>query len=189
MQQYTTFFKKSFLILLFLLSLAGGIGSYNYLLSQHTDIVSYQPQTDREFILNLFKENWYWLVSEYSTDFSAEYMLDNRASSKDPFNKNNLTIKVYHVDHKPVGFVAYYKKTFFKGFILFLAVDEQCRKIGCATKLLSYAIKDLFNRGCSVIELITRVSNISAQSLYHKLGFKEFWRDEDFVRFELSRHN
>ncbi|MFA6066613.1 MAG: GNAT family N-acetyltransferase [Candidatus Babeliaceae bacterium] len=163
------------------------IGNYYYTHTAHDGICTYNPTSDRAFILQLFKKNWHWLVSEYSTDFSAEYMLDNKASSQSPEHNNNLSLMVYRVDNKPVGFTAYYQKSFYMGFILFLVVDEEHRKSGYASKLLDYGIQDLFNRGCTVIQLITRVSNIRAQSLYKKHGFVEIWRDEEFVRFEKTR--
>lgn len=159
-------------------------GASYYLFSAQEGIYDYNPTTDRAFILDLFKTNWYWLVSEHSVDFSAEYALDNRASSQGETYKNNLTIKVYRVHNKPVGFVAYYKKTFYKGYILFLAIDETQRAQGYGKKLLEYALDGLKKQGSMVAELITRTNNLKAQSLYKKLGFQEFWRNEGFVRFE-----
>lgn len=148
------------------------------------NIRDYNPKDDREFILKLFKNNWYWLVSEYSTDFSAQYMLDNKSSSKESKNTGNLTIKMYYEDSKPVGFIAYYMKELFVGYILFIAIDEQSRGKGSARKLLEYAINDLKNRQALSIQLVTRVSNLRGQKLYTGMGFKQIWTDGEFVRFE-----
>ena len=160
------------------------LGYYHISHNKATGICPYNPSQDRTFILQLFKDNWHWLVSEYSTDFSPEYMLDNKASSKSPEHKNNLTIMMYHVNNKPVGFTAYYPKSFFMAQLLFIAVADTHRGCGYASHLLDYAIKDIFNHGYGVIQLITRVSNLKAQSLYKKKGFVEIWRDDGFIKFE-----
>src|SRR5918994_5686929 len=120
--------KKYCIIFVFLLTI--GISSL-YWWSQPllctNAIYAYLPQKDRAFILDLFQKNWYWLVSEYSTDFSAEYMLDNKASSRNPSDVGNLSIFVYR-DSEPRGFVAWYKESMFSGRILFLAVDQKYRQ-------------------------------------------------------------
>lgn len=149
-------------------------------------IKDYSPQKDREFILDLFKKNWYWLVSEYSLDFSPEYMLDNKASDKEPIHKGNLTIKMAYENNKPVGFIAYYMKELYVGFVLFIAVDETSRGKGFARSLLDYAINDLKNKGASIIRLITRTSNLRGQKLYTGMGFKQVWTDGQFVKFEKN---
>jgi len=182
--------KKKLLSLLvsglILVSIVLGVTYYSYA-QRCNGIKEYNPAYDRHFILDIFKKDWHWLVSEYSTDFSPEYMLDNKASSRDFEHVGNLNIKVYRLNCKPIGFTAYYLKSFYLGFILFLSVEEQYRRSGYAFKLIDYAVTDLFNQGCSAIQLITRVSNVKAQSLYKKAGFKEIWRDHEFVRFEKTK--
>jgi ribosomal-protein-alanine N-acetyltransferase len=151
-----------------------------------TYIYPYNAQTDRSFVLDLFKNNWYWLVSEYSPDFSAEYMLDNKASSKKLEDKGNLFLYIYRNPH-PQGFLAYYiKNILFKkvGFVLFLVVDQQQRQRGIGSCLLQFALEDLKKRGCSHAQLITRVSNHAAQKTYLKHGFYIIWHDAEFVRFQ-----
>lgn len=146
-------------------------------------ITNYEPARDRQFLLDLFKKNFYWLVAD--EHYNAEYMLDNRASMQyGP--AGDLTIKVYLVDNKPIGFVAYHKLSFYKGRVLFLAVDEAHRKKGYAEKLLRYALKALKDDGSAIIQISTRTDNIRAQSLYRKISGKEVWRDESFVRFEVQ---
>lgn len=163
------------------LSLAA-IGTY-FWFAPCEGIVDYSPSRDRAFILQIFKENWDWLIS--SPDYSVEHMLDTRSSSKDLENIGNLTIKVYCEAGNPKAFTAYYKKAFYKGQVLFVATPESERRKGYAEKLLRYAIEDLKKKGSTVIQLVTRVTNERAQNLYKKIGFTEIWRDEGFVRFEL----
>lgn len=146
-------------------------------------IYEYNPSLDRSFIINLFKKDWYWLISDYSAkDYSVEHMLDDKASSKD--THNDLTIKAYRVKGNPVGFVAYYPKEFFEGYILFLAVDKTQRSKGYARKMLAYAINDLKKRGATVIRLITRTDNVAGQKLYRSVGFNQIWTDGAYVKFE-----
>lgn len=155
---------------------------------QRSSIVihDFNDERDTQFILDIFKEDWWWLVSEYSKDFSPEYMLQYRASSKKPESKGNLTIKVAYDQHKPIGFVAYYKKEFYYGYILFLDVLASYRSKGIGYALLDYAVQDLKKRGVTKIGLVTRTSNIPARRLYKKYGFKEISDENGFVDFEYQ---
>ena len=148
-------------------------------------ISEYDAKIDRKFILDLFQKNMYWLVAENVTDFSAEYVLDTKSRSKRPEDYGNLSIYVHRTsDCKPTGFVAFYKKSFFKGYVLFLVVDEVYRGKGYAKKLLTFSLDKLKEMGCSYAELVTRTSNEKAQKLYKSVGMHEVWRDEGFVKFE-----
>lgn len=140
-----------------------------YQKTSHGPIQDYDPARDREFILNVFKNNYYWLVND--PEFSPEYMLDNKASSKKPKDKGNLTIKTYVVDGKPVAFTAYYPKKLYEGFVLFLAVDAPHRGRGYARQLLAYDIDQLKKQGSAIIRLITRTDNTPARKLYDGMGF------------------
>ncbi len=182
------------LLLVALLILGSGIGATIWYARYHTQvaaapltIMDFDTERDKSFILDIFKNDWYWLVSEHSTDFSPEYMLQNRASSKAPEHVGNLTIKVGYVDQEPVGFVAYYKKSFYDGFILFLALRSQFRSKGYAYQLLQHAINDLKSRFVTKIRLVTRTVNAPAIKLYTGIGFRETDRDDEgFVYFQYD---
>lgn len=165
--------------------LFSGLGaSLWYYTSHHSQgIYAYEPTVDRAFIIDLFKNDWYWLISDYSSkDYSVEHMLDNRASSKE--HSGDLIIKTYRVAGKPVGFMAYYPKELFEGYILFLAVDKKHRSKGYARKMLTYAINDFKKQGIRVVRLITRTDNLPGQKLYKNMGFKQIWTDGAYVKFE-----
>lgn len=172
--------NKFKLILLFLFVLFLSV----FFDGKHAGIFDYNPKSDREFILNTFKNNWYWLVSESSKDFSAEFMLDNKSSSKDKVG--DLNIKVCYEKNKPVGFTAYFMKTSNYGYILFIAVAEQYRGHGYSKKLINYALEDLKKKGACIVALTTRTSNKVARALYISLGFKEFENDGKFVKYKKS---
>ncbi|MCL4361570.1 GNAT family N-acetyltransferase [Candidatus Dependentiae bacterium] len=178
------FFKTALIILP--LS-AGTIAFYKFLhyqVCQSSGIYVYNPQTDRQFVLDLFKKNWYWLVAESSINFSPERVLDLKASSERPEDINKVKNFIYKVNGKPVGYLAYYLKTFYKGFIYFIVIDAEYRQKGYARKLLEFAIDNLKKENVKSIELITRTNNVRAQTLYKSLGFKEMWRDDGFIKYE-----
>ena len=167
---------------LLLSTFAAGIWWYS-----HADgIYPYCSDRDRETVISLFDKNWYWLVSEGSISFSPEYMLDNRASSRSPEHVGNLNLFVYRAENNTAGFLAYYRKSALRGFILFLVVDDAYRGRGYARQLLEYALNDLKNQGVAQIELVTRLSNEKARGLYLGAGFHEIWRDEGYVRYEYD---
>jgi ribosomal protein S18 acetylase RimI-like enzyme len=168
-----------------LLAAALGVGGwYYYTAQQNQGIYDYSAATDRAFILDLFKKDWYWLISDYSPDYSPEHMLDAHAPSKEPEYTGSLIIKTYRVDNKPIGFVSYYPKELFEGYILFLAIGKEYRAKGLARKLMQYAIDDLKKKGMRVIRLITRVDNVRGRKLYTGLGFKQVWTDGAYVKYE-----
>ncbi|OQA35947.1 MAG: TDP-fucosamine acetyltransferase [Candidatus Dependentiae bacterium ADurb.Bin331] len=184
----TIFNRKSILFFvcsLLLICSAGTVGYFYYV--QRPQILEFDEQRDTPFILDIFNNDWYWLVSEYSTEFSPQYMLHYRASSKAPENIGNLTIKTMYIKNEPVGFVAYYKKNFYEGYILFLALLKKFRSKGYAYQLLSQAIEDLKSRFVTKIRLVTRTINTPAIKLYTRAGFKETSRDDDgFVYFQYT---
>ncbi len=159
------------------------IGVGYHLLSPAERIYDFDEKRDTSFILDLFEKDLYWLVAEGS-DFSPEYMLKHRASSKNPEHIGNETIKVMYVGNQPVGFITYHKKKFYEGAIHFIDVSKEFRSQGYGLKLLNYGVKDLIARGVAKIGLVTRTSNYAAQAIYKKAGFTESWRTDGFVYFE-----
>ncbi len=57
--------------------------------------------------------------------------------------------------------------------VLLIAVDEEYRKQGVATKLLTLAEDEMRTNGVQKIMLEVRVSNLSAYKCYEKLGYKK----------------
>ncbi len=161
-----------------------GFWYYKENMSNKTGIFDYKPSRDRAFLINLFNENRYWLVGESIKDFSAEYTLDNKASSRNPMDKNNLIIKVQVEDGKPAGLVAYRILKLLEAQILYLVVDQKYRGKGYAKNLLEYALGDLKKRDMNMAWLITRMGNKPARSLYESLAFKEFWSDDKFIKYK-----
>ena len=176
------------LAIVFVLSVAGGLLYYYFPVAQTTitseKIQDFNEKRDTQEILDIFKEDRYWLVS--SPDYSPEHMLKTRSPNKDDaryFGK--LTIKVLREADKFVGFVAYYMKNFFIGTVLFLDVKPEFRGKGYAQQLMRYAIDALKKQGASIITLVTRSENYSAQAVYKKMGFTKTHEEDGFVYFDL----
>ena len=146
-------------------------------------------EKDKDAINALFHqgENWYWLISDFSSKtYSVDFMLEHKSSSQ--FEKlYDLLLKVLEVDGKIVGFFAYYPKSLYTWQFLFLVIDENYRSKGLAYKLLSYAIDDMVHRGAIKVELVTRPVNVRAKSLYNKFGFKQVGEDQDFAYFSWHK--
>ncbi|MBN1549347.1 GNAT family N-acetyltransferase [Candidatus Babeliales bacterium] len=153
---------------------------------KRSPIADYVDARDRDFVLHLFDENWYWLLTHGRDEYSPEFMLDHRSRTQDPKDFGKLTLKVFLVEDQPVGFVGYLMETFFKGKVLFLAVDSPQRGNRFGEQLLRYACKALFEKGARVVQLLTRTDNKSAQALYKRVGFKVVWKNEGFVYFEVK---
>lgn len=152
-------------------------------------ISSFENSRDRQFILDMFKKNWYWLVE--NPDFSPEFMMDKMSPDKKPENFGKEQIKVLYKDGEPVAFITYNKEKFYKGFIHFVLVDEKHRGKKYAQELIDYALKDLFSQGVNMVWLLTREGNKSARALYERMGFKYFhpYDIPGFVFFEMKKED
>jgi ribosomal protein S18 acetylase RimI-like enzyme len=171
------------LVALGLVMVLGG-GYYWY--QKSSPIKPYEASRDRAFIINLFKKDWYWLISDYSPDYNVEFMLDKKSPTQNSTaDVGKLIIKTYVENGVPMGFVAYYTKELKVGQLLFLAVDERYRGKGIARKLMNYALKDLKSLGMLAVRMNTRSDNKRARKLYESLGFKLIWTDGAYIIYEI----
>lgn len=97
-----------------------------------------------------------------------------------PWSKKELLKEVYKntslnlvlfLDNKLIGFI----QTWFlesEADIINIAIDEKFRNHGLGKFLLSYLIKSFKEIGVKTIFLEVRVSNLAAEKLYKKIGFK-----------------
>jgi len=147
-------------------------------------VEDYIAQRDRQDVINLFKENWYWLIASH--DFSTEFMLDKRAPDKNPRYLGSMYFKVLRIDNQLAGFTASYIKKKDVGRILFLVINEKFRGKGYADLMMKCAIDHLVSLGSKRIILLTREQNIKAQKVYLRLGFTQYKYDpQGFVHYEL----
>jgi len=147
------------------------------------NIYPYQSERDRQAILQIFSEDWQWLVNQSPETYSAAYRLDYKAPSTRPQDVGKMNIAVYRLDGDTVGFVTYHTVNFYKGFILFLAVKREYRGRGVAYELARHAIEQLRKRGVSIVELYTRSDNYGAQHVYERLGFEQVAVEDGYVKY------
>ncbi|XOB63131.1 GNAT family N-acetyltransferase [Campylobacterota bacterium DY0563] len=102
--------------------------------------------------------------------------------------EKNFLYKV-EVDNQLVGYILWLKrKRFFR--LYSLAVLEEFRKLGLATKLLDFSLEKLKKKD---LQLEVRVSNEKAIKLYEKYGFKKvkilkkYYENEDGVLMRMER--
>ncbi len=166
-----------------LLVVAGGLYFYY---PGSSPIKPYDASRDRTFIIDLFKRNWYLLMSDYSPNYDVAFMLDNRApTTKDMSEAGKLLLQTYVLEGKPVGFIAYYEGDLKIGWVLFLGIDEAYRGKGYSKALMNYVIKDFKKRGMLAIRMYTRTDNTKARKLYESLGFKQIWTDGAYLIYEM----
>ena len=157
-----------------------------YSASDAENIVPYKSDRDREAILEIFSQDWEWLVAQSPETYSAAYRLDYKAPSPRPQDIGKMNIAVYRLDGNTVGFVTYHKVSFYKGFILFLAVKREYRGRGIAHELARYAIEQLRKRGSCIVELYTRADNYGAQRIYERIGFENVGIEGDFIKYHYQ---
>ncbi len=160
-----------------------GTGIWWYYTSTPRDpIYPYDEKRDRAEILEIFKNDKYWLLS--SPDYSPEFMLKHRAPNMEYRYFGKLNIDVYREPNKLAGFVAYYMKEPTLGFLLFLDVIPEFRgkeKGRHAERLLYHAFRKLKEMGATQIQILTRLSNIRAQKVYRRVGFRDLFEDDGFI--------
>jgi ribosomal protein S18 acetylase RimI-like enzyme len=149
-------------------------------------IKPYDAARDKAFIIDTFKKEWYWLITDYSPNFDVAFMLDNRAPNGrgDMTDAGTLIVKTYVENGKPIGFVMYYPRKFKLGQLLFLGVNSEHRRKGIARKLAQYAIDDMKALGMLGVKMNTRADNTKARTLYESLGFKQIWTDGAYIIYE-----
>ena len=99
------------------------------------------------------------------TAFSSPQMIENRILG------NEAKFFVFLQDGKIIGFIDidFTNKI---PRLLGIAIEEKSRQKGIATKLIEHTIKFLVEQGFKEFDLLVKVSNKPAISLYEKFGFK-----------------
>ena len=170
------------------LLVAGGAGVcfYRAQFASDLQIKQFNKERDTSFILDCFERDRYWLTN--NPDFSPQFMIDHMSPQQNPKYFGKQQIRVLFCKETPIGFGAFYMKSFYEGKIHFLYVDKNYRGKGFSSVLMQYMIAQLVKQGAKFIKLCTRVNNQPARALYRKLGFKKSSPDEmGFVFFELRK--
>ncbi|MDR0934891.1 MAG: ribosomal protein S18-alanine N-acetyltransferase [Erysipelotrichaceae bacterium] len=107
----------------------------------------------------------YEIIKKYDSSWNLE-AVENEICNN-PFSIS----KCIFMNNVMCGFIIYWI-TFDSATIVQIAVDENYRKLGLGSALMSTAIEDLKSRRVKNVTLEVRVNNLSAISLYEKFGFK-----------------
>ena len=163
---------------IFIVAALSYAGWYTY--RQFYGISEYRYPADKEAVIKILQDNWYWMVSESSTNFSAEYTFTHKAATNE-YPDGSLHIFVYRVHGKPVAFSTYYRSEPGVALVQFLGVAHDYRRHGYAQALLEYVVEHALAHGFTKVILAVRENNVPASRLYAKLGFKEFTKDDGFI--------
>lgn len=159
--------------------IVGGIIAYT--LNHHAsctndDFYIYTFNDDERDIQDIeatFQDDFYWLTTRDTYDVRA--MLKHRTSEfTDPSLYNNMFIYIMRqrVTNAFIGFMSFFKVSFYKGQILFVSVNKAFRGKGYGQKLTEYALEQMKNMGMIKATLFTRTDNKAARKLYERMGFK-----------------
>lgn len=188
--RYPWSWRRISVVLLLCIALFGATGTWYFLNQQRGPIYEFTVDRDREGILDIFKNNWYWLIADGDT-YDPEFMMKYHApNSYDPYYVGKLKIKVIRdtCDGKDtfIGFTTYYMLSPGLGRIQFVAVRPEFRGKRYGEKLTEYALNDLKKMGAKKVKILTRTDNTAALKLYNRVGFKETGRDDKYVNLEYQ---
>lgn len=108
--------KKIVIVASIIIATCSGIGGYHYYQSTRGPIYDFNPATDTQPILDIFNQNWDWLLA--SKDSSPAFMVKYRTYDSNPLHFGALKFKVLRENNKLAGFTAYYMETPTQGRIL-----------------------------------------------------------------------
>ena len=86
------------------------------------------------------------------------------------YNEDSLS-KVALIKNKVVGYFCA-RHVLNEGHILNLAVHQEFRRRGIATELMNNILVEFKEKGCNLLYLEVRVSNLDAIKFYERFGFK-----------------
>lgn len=126
---------------------------------------------DKDFIslTKLINANKFFLSE--NPNFPTEKFLLWRAPAFDPSKKGQARLEVIEVDGVTAGFISFYRKSLYEGYIWLLAVDSAFRSQGLGKQLMQFAEKELKKQGVRYIRISTRTINKPALKLYKNLGY------------------
>src|SRR5258705_13566670 len=126
---FTSRTKKIVLFISIAFAACAGVAVYHYHQTASQDnIYDFNPARDTKPIMDIFNQNWYWLLA--SEESSPAFMLKHRTPDSNPMHFGSLHIKVLYEKDKLAGFTAYYMETPQQGKLLFLAVGHEFRGKG-----------------------------------------------------------
>jgi ribosomal protein S18 acetylase RimI-like enzyme len=180
--------KKIIMAGVVLLSIAGGSwffkGGLHKIAAADSKIELFNFDRDAEQVEQLFRDDWLIMITdESSKTFSVDFLLRHKTSSQS-VKMGDQNFRVWRENDQVVGFLAYYKKSPYAWQLNFLIVRKDYRGKGLAGKLIQYCLDDAVSQGAVRVDLTTRATNLTAQSLYeNKFGFKRTYGQGKYYRY------
>lgn len=151
-------------------------------------IVPFERSRDEVAVRALLEQDRYWLIA--SENYSVDFMLEHKApNNREGTYLGTLQIDVLYAGTEMAGFVAYYDRALFTGWILFLVVDHRYRGHGYGARLIDHAVEVFKKRGMERVRLVARAENKPAHAVYLSCGFKAIrttdeGKEGQFIYFE-----
>ena len=126
------------------------------------------------------------------TDDLQDLLVIEQLNSFSPWTSSQFTeaqnyIYVLLCESVVIGFVAL-TQSYDQAELQNFSIHQDYQNLGYGKRLLDFAFQHL-SRDVKQIFLEVRVSNFTAISLYHNLGFEEIGNRRDYYRTELGRED
>jgi ribosomal protein S18 acetylase RimI-like enzyme len=137
-------------------------------------ISAYNEAQDKEAVLKIFKDDWFWLsTGDYSEKDITWRLKTGSPNEYEPRFFGKMKIAVLYDHDTLAGFITYYMKNFYEGHILFLGINPTFRGKRYGLLLLDYSAQDLKNMGAKIVSLVARTTNEPGIKLYTRFGMKK----------------
>lgn len=142
-------------------------------------------ERDIKDVEKMFERDLYWLTTRDYYDVRG-MMLKRSSDYDDPSKDGDLTVYIMRdkATDGLIGFTAYLRLSFYKGKILFIAVNPEFRGMRYAGELVKFDFDQFKKMGMIKGMLTTRVENAAARKAYEREGFKEYMIHDGFVYYE-----
>lgn len=176
---------KSGLVLL-MISIGLAVSHY-HCKATHSRIESFVYEQDAQDVIELFRQDNEWLTTRTFDASHVDWTLKTHSPNEyEPEYQGMMNIDVIRDQNRVAGFVTYYFMSPIVGRILFLEIGKEFRCRGYGELLVRHAIQYFFNKGISLVQLLTRETNYPAQRLYTRVGFQEISRSQGFIYYAIT---
>ena len=142
-------------------------------------------ERDVRDVEKMFERDLYWLTARDEYDVRA-MMMRRSSDYDDPAKDGDLTIYLMRdkATDALIGFTAYLRLSFYKGKILFVAVNPEFRGKRYAGELVKFDF-DQFRKMNMIKGMLTvRTENKAARAAYEREGLKPYAEHDGFMYYE-----
>jgi RimJ/RimL family protein N-acetyltransferase len=142
-------------------------------------------ERDVRDVEKMFERDLYWLTAR--DEYDARAMMMRRTSDyEDPAKDGDLAVYLMrdNATDALIGFTAYLRLSFYKGKILFIAVNPEFRGKRYAGELVKFDF-DQFRKMNMIKGMLTvRTENKAARTAYEREGLKPYAEHDGFMYYE-----